>query len=125
MNGSAKEVTYLIYDADCGFCTHSIAWISHRLRFEFRAVSYQSTDLRLVGLSEQDAQHKAWFIDEQGNAAGGHLAFAGLFAHEPYPWPVVAWALRTPPMSWAARLGYTLIARNRHRIPWGTCTVHR
>ena len=35
--------------------------------------------------------------------------------------------LVTPPFSWAAALGYTLIARFRHRLPGGTaaCALPR
>jgi predicted DCC family thiol-disulfide oxidoreductase YuxK len=54
-------------------------------------------------------------------AAGGHLAAGAILKLQPsLLLKVLGWLISTPPTSWAAELGYKLVAANRHRLPGGT-----
>ena len=117
----------LVFDGDCGFCTTSVEWLQKRLRRFPPAEPWQWLDLDAADLSRDDVTHYAWLL-AGGRRWRGHAAFAGLLQMQD------RWVLRfagrmlvTPPFSWAAAVGYRLIARFRHRLPGGTpaCAMPR
>lgn len=117
----------LIYDGDCAFCTTWVQRLERVLDRFPKAQPWQWTDLEPLGLSHHDVTHYAWVL-AGGRRYRGHAAFAALLMMQ-RPWPLrfVGRMLITPPFSWAAAVGYSLIARFRHRLPGGTpaCAMPR
>lgn len=113
----------LIYDGDCGFCTSVAAGISHRWRVPAQARAWQSLGeggLAELGLTPEAAQQAAWWVDDRGRQFRGHLAVAkALLAARGWRRGAGA-AILTPPVSWAAAVGYRLVVRYRHRLPGST-----
>lgn len=115
-----SEAAVLVFDGDCGFCTSTTRWLTARVRTPVRAVPWQRLDLTRYGLTERDVERYVWWIDPVGRRFRGHLAVAEAFQASGGLWPVVGWFLRTPPWSWAAAVGYRLVARYRGHLPGGT-----
>lgn len=117
----------LVFDGDCAFCT---TW-TNRLRDALPvfpdAQPWQWLDLDALGLSHDDVTNYAWVL-AGGRRFRGHLAFSALLRMQPrISLRFAGWLLATPPVSWAAAVGYHLIARFRHRLPGGTpaCALPR
>jgi predicted DCC family thiol-disulfide oxidoreductase YuxK len=110
---------YLITDADCGFCQRSAAWLLRHFPGDWENLPNTEKNLALVKVSREDSQKSVIWIRTDGNKSerfSGAAAVSkvisqrgGLFA----PASIV----RIPPLSWLAEAAYTLIARNRHRLP--------
>jgi predicted DCC family thiol-disulfide oxidoreductase YuxK len=113
----------LVYDGDCSFCSSSARWITEHWQGPQRAVAWQHLDagrLERLGLTLDDLQRAAWWIDASGRRSRGHLAVARALRAAP-GWPsVVGGILLIPPFRWLAAGAYPLIARWRHRLPGGT-----
>lgn len=116
-----------VFDGDCAFCT---TW-TNRLRDSLpvfpEAQPWQWLDLEPLGLSLDDVTNFAWYLAGDRRFRG-HLAFSALLRIQPRWWLRFAGhLLATPPFSWAAAIGYALIARFRHRLPGGTpaCAMPR
>ena len=117
----------LVFDGDCAFCT---TWVRRLERWLVRfpeAQPWQWLDLDEFGLSSDDVTRYVWLLVGERRFRG-HAAFAALLRMQrSRPLRVVGQVLVTPPFSWAAALGYRLIARFRHRLPGGTaaCALPR
>jgi predicted DCC family thiol-disulfide oxidoreductase YuxK len=88
---------------------------------------WQWLDHEAVGLSRDDVTHYVWLLVESRRFRG-HAAVAALFrAQRAAGWRFLGHLLVTPPFSWAAALGYGVVARVRHRLPGGTpaCAMPR
>lgn len=117
--------TVLIFDGDCGFCTTAVNWLKRTLPAMPPTTPYQWAELASYGLTPSDGAAKVWMV-VNGRTYGGHLAVSALLRHQPsLPWRFVGWLLCTPPYSFAADLGYRLVARYRYLLPGGTpaCAV--
>jgi predicted DCC family thiol-disulfide oxidoreductase YuxK len=119
---AALDHHVLIYDGDCAFCT---LWVN-RLRSWLpafpEAKTSQSIALDEFGLSAEDVEKYAWYLTETHQYAG-HLAASALLRAQPaLGLRILGVALATPPLSWLAGLGYSGVARFRHRLPGGTAT---
>lgn len=77
----------------------------------------QDIDPTAYGLTPGDVARAAWWIDGHGLKHAGHRAVAQALRASHGRWPAAGRALLTPPLSWAARAGYALVARLRHRLP--------
>jgi predicted DCC family thiol-disulfide oxidoreductase YuxK len=117
----------LVFDGDCAFCTTWVRRLETVLGRFPRAEPWQWLDVEELGLTANDVTHYAWVL-VGGQRYRGHAAFAALLLMQR------RWSLRfmgrlliTPPFSWAAAVGYALIARFRHRLPGGTaaCAMPR
>ncbi len=124
---SMRREPLLVFDGDCAFCTTWVRRLQSVLPRFPEAEPWQWLDLEELDLSHDDATRYAWLIASE-NRYRGHAAFAALL------WMQRQWGLRlagrllvTPPFSWVAALGYSLIARFRHRLPGGTaaCAMPR
>jgi predicted DCC family thiol-disulfide oxidoreductase YuxK len=117
----------LVFDGDCGFCTTAVERLERMLPRFPRAQPSQWTDIESLGLSRDDVTRYVWLL-AGGRRFRGHAAFAAMLRMQPQ-WTVrfVGQLLVTPPFSWAAAVGYALIARFRHRLPGGTaaCALPR
>jgi predicted DCC family thiol-disulfide oxidoreductase YuxK len=113
----------LIIDGDCGFCRSSADWLEGGLRVPARVLPWQALserDLRGLGLTVDQVQAAAWWVDESGHPSGGHRAIGrSLAASTGWRRMVAAFVLArplTPVMAGA----YRLVARHRHRLPGAT-----
>ncbi|MFS0853925.1 thiol-disulfide oxidoreductase DCC family protein [Microbacterium sp. 179-I 3D4 NHS] len=117
----------LVFDGDCGFCTTWVGRLERTLSRFPEAQPSQWTDVEALGLTRGDVTRYVWLL-AGGKRYRGHAAFAAMLRMQPQG--VVRFAgqlLVTPPFSWAAAVGYALIARFRHRLPGGTaaCALPR
>lgn len=119
--------TLLIFDGDCAFCTTWVRRLERVLPAFPQSQPYQWLDLDRYGLTLDDVTHYAWFVTPR-RQFGGHLALSGLLRAQPrLGLRFLGWLIATPPYSWAAAAGYSLIARYRHLLPGGTpaCALPR
>ena len=112
----------LIYDGDCGFCTSSARWIEAR---GARAEAWQTLDLAELQLTVADVNEAAWWIDGASRKYRGHLAIGQALIAAGGIWGFIGAVLVRPPVSWIAKPVYTLIARNRDKLPGNACELKR
>ena len=113
----------LVYDGDCSFCSSSARWLEAHWQGPQKAVAWQhlgEAQLERLGLTLADVRCAAWWIDEDGRTARGHLAIARAL-RAAHGWPsVVGRVLLVPPFRWLAAGAYPLVTRWRHHLPGGT-----
>lgn len=112
----------LLYDADCGFCTASAAWLRRR-RLRTAIEPLQGADLTALGVDAERARREIPFVEPDPAGARvsyGHLAVGRALATGGPGWRLAGRLLLHPPVSWLARAGYALVARNRYRLPGST-----
>jgi len=113
----------LIYDGDCAFCTRSAEWIAARWTTAATAGAWQQLGagrLSALGLSVDDVQRAAFWIDTDRRTFRGHRAVARALECGTTTDRLIGHVLLIPPVSWLARPGYWLVARYRHRLPGAT-----
>ena len=119
-----RESRVLIYDGDCQFCQLSLEFGIRNLRIFPQYVAFQKINPGDFGLTPQQVRAQIWLagkVPSQASALGGHLAAGAILKLQPsLLLKVLGWLISTPPTSWAAELGYKLVAANRHRLPGGT-----
>ena len=108
----------LLYDADCGFCTRSAAWLKGRLP-HLRIEPLQRADLDALGVDEVRAAREIPFVAGSSVSYGAE-AIGRALATGGGLWRLVGLVLSRPPVLWLARPVYALVAANRHRLPGGT-----
>ena len=121
---SDRDVPWLVFDGDCGFCTSSANWVARRLRrrdgrnAELRP--WQFTDLAALGTTAERAQQEVLWVTPEGEVRGGAAAFAAWLRFAGGAYAVVGRAMDLPGVGFLAAAVYRLIARNRSRLPGGT-----
>ncbi|MBB4710275.1 putative DCC family thiol-disulfide oxidoreductase YuxK [Streptomyces luteogriseus] len=115
----------LIFDGDCGFCTTSVGVAQRLVRPRCDAVAWQRADLASLGVTAERAHHEVLWVTPTGRVYGGAQAVAKILLSAGGVWSVVGAVLSLPPLRWAARAVYRLVADNRGRLPGGTaaCAV--
>lgn len=115
----------LVYDGDCGFCTTSATWIARRWpEGGPTAVPWQRLPTDVIaeaGLTPEDLQRAAWWIDGDSGEEGARAVARALGAASG-PCALLGSILLVPPVSWVAAAVYRLVARFRHRLPGATPT---
>ena len=124
---SGRTGTYLIYDADCGFCTRTAHWLAARGTVALR--SWQAiADLGELGLDERVVTEAAYWVEDERPVARGAAAIGrALIARGGAAKLLGRIVVSRPVVPLAARV-YALVARNRFALPGGTdaCRVrHR
>jgi predicted DCC family thiol-disulfide oxidoreductase YuxK len=113
----------LVYDGDCGFCTSSASWVAKGWDGPARAIPWQvlgEKGLAELGLTLNQVEVAAWWVDESDKSWGGHEA-VGRSLRACRGWRRWAGAIiLSPPFCWFAPLVYAVVARYRHRLPGGT-----
>jgi predicted DCC family thiol-disulfide oxidoreductase YuxK len=110
----------LIFDGDCGFCTTAVLWLQRVLPRMPATAPFQWTDLAGFGLVEEQARSRVWFVSA-GRRYGGAAAVAAVLRGQPIRvLRMLGWLGTVPPWSWAAEVGYRLVAHYRYRLPGGT-----
>ncbi|MGJ3509755.1 thiol-disulfide oxidoreductase DCC family protein [Enemella sp. A6] len=109
----------LVYDGDCRFCTRAARRAEGLRRdpSDFVVVPYQRADLAALGLTRQECARALQWVDAVGGLHSGAEAVAGLLRAGPWWSRPVGRLLRLPGCRALARIGYRLIADNRHRLP--------
>ena len=116
----APPTPLLVFDGDCAFCTTWVRRLEPRLADFPESQPWQWIDYEALGLSRHEVTHYVWLLVD-GERLRGHAAFAGLLRRQRrIGWRFLGNLVVTPPFSWAAAVGYALIARFRHRLPGGT-----
>lgn len=108
----------IIYDGECRFCLWSINRIRNLAavdQFEYLPRQQQGLDERFPILSESDFNTGLRLIHPDGTV---HVGADGVYEiyRRLHPYRFVAWVYRIPLLTQVFRLGYALIARNRHRF---------
>ncbi len=110
----------LIFDGDCGFCTTTARWIEARVPSDISVVPWQSLDLSVYGLTENDVTTAAYFVDDSNVNHRGHKAVEMVLKEAGMPWRIAGIALGLPPFSLLAPVGYKLVAKYRYKLPGST-----
>jgi predicted DCC family thiol-disulfide oxidoreductase YuxK len=109
-------VAYLVYDADCGFCTKSARWLARRGDVEIKP--WQSVDdLEAVGLHLDMVNNAAYWVDEGSAPEAGHLAIGRALVQSGGWRRQLGRFTLSPVVAPAARRVYSWVARNRYRMP--------
>ncbi len=125
MTDTSRHV--LIFDGDCGFCTSTARYIAKRSTAPVEIHAWQLVDVTEFGLTEAETARRVYFVTK-GHAFGGHHALAQvMWLQRGIGWKALGWLMTVPPTCWLASVGYSLVARFRHRLPGGTpaCAVAR
>lgn len=109
----------LLYDADCGFCTSSAAWLQNR-GLTALIEPLQRADLGALGVDAVRAERQIPFVGERGEVSYGAEAIGRALQTGGIGWRLVGWLLSHPPVLWVARPAYSVVAANRHRLPGST-----
>lgn len=109
----------LLYDADCGFCTRSAAWLRRR-GLRARIEPLQQADLPALGVDAVRAKREIPHVDDSGQVSYGAEAIGRALQTGGLAWRGAGWLLAHPPVLWLARPVYALVAANRHRLPGST-----
>ena len=122
-----RRTALLVFDGDCAFCTTWVRRAERILPVFPAAEPWQWLDLDGLGLSRHDVTNYAWYLIGDERFRGHAAAAALLRSQRSGGWRFLGHLLVTPPFSWAAAIGYALIARFRHRLPGGTpaCAMPR
>jgi predicted DCC family thiol-disulfide oxidoreductase YuxK len=119
------DVSTLVYDGDCAFCTSSVRLMERlRLRAD-HVIPWQHADLAALGLTAEVCQKKLQWVADDRRISDGHRAIARLLLANALPWRPLGALLLVPPVSWLASVVYDLVAANRSKLPGGTpaCAV--
>jgi len=112
-------MAHLLYDADCGFCTSSAAWLRRRgLRTGIEPL--QRGDPATLGVDVARARREIPFVGEWGTVSYGAAAIGEALMTGRGLWRVAGRLLSRPPVLWVARPAYAVVAANRHRLPGST-----
>ncbi len=104
----------VLYDADCGVCQASVAWIrkrDHRRFFQF--LGNDAADLP-PGVSREETEHTIIVLDGARKLVRAE-GVARILRELP-GWSPIAAMLRAPGIRSMANWAYDRFARNRHRI---------
>ncbi|WP_026928011.1 thiol-disulfide oxidoreductase DCC family protein [Granulicoccus phenolivorans] len=113
----------LLYDADCGICTRA-AGLLQRLRLAYQVHPLQSVDLPANGIDPARADREIPAVAPDRRVSYGVAAIAAaLGSSASAPVRLAGAALGAPLIAPVARLGYRLVADNRHRFPGSSCAV--
>jgi predicted DCC family thiol-disulfide oxidoreductase YuxK len=115
--GVVPTAAVLLFDADCGFCTRSAAWLG-RIGLAARIEPLQGADLPALGVDATRAAREIPFVSADGVSYGAE-AIGRALATGSAPWQVLGALLAHPPLLWPARWVYRLVAAHRHRLPGG------
>lgn len=122
----AATTPVLVFDGDCGFCTHSARWAQTRFGLE-HVQPWQALDLAEYGLTEQQCQSAVQWVDADGTASSGHEAVAAVLNQGGPAARAIGRIGLLPGVSTLAALAYRGVARIRHRLPGATdaCRINQ
>ena len=112
------ERPVIIYDGECRFCRWSVDRVrqrDHAGAFEYLPRQQPGIEARFPVLAVSDFNTGLRFIDTEGTV---HVGADGVYQtyRRLRPYHLLAWLYRVPGLTQLFRLGYAVIARNRHRF---------
>lgn len=111
----------VLFDGRCGFCTWCANVALGPLGAAVDLIPYQSTDVRMFGLTEEQCADAVQLV-ESAEVLSGSRAIARVFRYSKKPWPVIGHVLDSRPMRPIAQGVYRIVARNRGKL-WGVAPV--
>lgn len=111
----------VLYDADCGFCTASAAWL-RRWGATAAITPLQAHDFGALGVDADRVLRELPAVLDSGEVVYGASAIREALATGPWWMRGAAAALRFPPLTALANPVYRWVAANRHRLPGGTAS---
>jgi predicted DCC family thiol-disulfide oxidoreductase YuxK len=115
----------VIYDGTCGICAGNLKWL-YRLDWfkKFDAMPYQAAELLRMfpHLKLEECEKTMHLVFPDGTTYTGSDAFRKIFLRMPVTF-LAGVLISIPPLPWALRKLYPIVARNRYRIG-GTCEIH-
>lgn len=120
------EPLLVVYDADCGVCQASVAWLRQRDRRQ--RLRFVPNDGELpAGVAPAETEHTVVVLEGARKWTRG--AATARLLRELRGWAILGYALRLPGIAWLADRAYDRFARNRHRISealgMASCSVRR
>jgi predicted DCC family thiol-disulfide oxidoreductase YuxK len=112
------QLTTLVYDGTCGFCTRSVRLLEALDRHRrVEVVPFQKSGVPAsVGLTVEECETTAWAIaPDGGRYRGAAAANAAVAAALGTPLPLILYSL--PGIRQLQNLVYSLVASNRARLP--------
>ena len=107
------EPLTIVYDADCGVCQASVAWL--RKRDRRGRLRFAANDGELPpGVSREETEHTVVVLEGSRRWTRGRATSRVL--RELPGWALIGHLLRLPGIAWLADRGYDRFARNRHRV---------
>ena len=104
----------VVYDADCGVCQASVAWVRNRDRRSVVAfVGNDATELP-AGVSRDETEHTMVVLD--GGRKFVRAEGVARILRELRGWSALGAVLRAPGVRQLANLGYDAFAKRRHRV---------
>ncbi|GIH14317.1 thiol-disulfide oxidoreductase DCC family protein [Rugosimonospora africana] len=116
----------LVYDGDCGFCTHSVQRLRAALPAFPSAQPWQSADLPALGLTRAEANAAVQWVGADGGRLAGARAFAALLRYQPVAaLRLLGRLVDARPVRPLAAVVYRTIAAHRYRLPGATpaCSI--
>lgn len=106
----------LVYDGDCAFCSRYVRWLQ-RGRHPIRVTSFQESwpQLDEIGLTIDDVQRSAWWLDGEAKASGASAISSALIAVggvRAAAGRLIGSRLLKP----VSERVYAVVARNRHQL---------
>jgi predicted DCC family thiol-disulfide oxidoreductase YuxK len=108
----------VIYDSDCGICTHAIRflkWFDWGQKLEFHANNNPETLQKFPDLSIERSRQEILVMDPRTGLYGGFKACEWIACRIPALWILVPFTL-IPGVETLGDKTYKLVAKNRHRI---------
>jgi predicted DCC family thiol-disulfide oxidoreductase YuxK len=112
---------YLIYDADCGFCTQTAKRLKKWTNQQVDIVGWQFVpeQMAMLGLTAEDGLTQVWYVDANGRLFGGAEAVNRSLR---YCWWLrpISYLYFVPGIRQLQNWGYRWVARNRYKFPGST-----
>ena len=106
----------VIFDGQCALCLRFVGWARAHVAEQVSFVPALSIDAEAIGLSQTDLRSSVWLVEPGGRKAAGADAAVRVLCLIGGPWRTVAAIARVPPFSTICRIGYRVVARNRHHL---------
>jgi predicted DCC family thiol-disulfide oxidoreductase YuxK len=120
---ASRAGSVLIYDGECGFCATSAKWAARGFRQGETAQAWQLLNNEFLeehGLSRDEVEQAAWWVDDTGRRERGHRAVGRALQARSGCSRILGWLVVAPPSSWLAAGIYRWVVRWRYRLPGGT-----
>jgi predicted DCC family thiol-disulfide oxidoreductase YuxK len=104
----------VVYDADCGVCQASVAWLQRRDRRSVFQFVGNDAALLPAGVSLEETEHTVVVLDGPRKFVRG--AAVSRLLRELRGWSVLGNALRAPGIKQLANLAYDQFAKRRHKV---------
>lgn len=117
-----KTMMTLIFDGDCAFCTKWAVWSKNIAPIRIVPWQWSEEYLAEKGIALATARRYVLLVSETshrvylGHKAVGKVLKSSRFRRHRLLGNILGWKILGPLM----RLGYLLVARNRHLLPGGT-----